>query len=239
MPAVSNTTQLAENLWIVDGPAVRWVTVPFPTRMTIVRLADGELLIHSPIELTPDVKKTVKALGTPKYLITPNKIHHLFWSQWQACYPNTLSFAPPGLTRKRPDLSFAGELGDSPEPFWTNEVDQLIFKGSRVLDEVVFFHRPSGTLILGDLLENFDPGTLSSFHRLLARLGRVLAPHGETPLDYRQTFMLRHREARESLRRMLEWKPRSVVMCHGLPVYEDAAAFLEAGFGWISPRHSP
>lgn len=194
------------------------------------------MLVHSPIALTQEVKRAVEVLGTPKYLVSPNKLHHLFWSHWQDAYPEALSFAPPGLARKRPDLSFYGELGDSPEAFWAKEVDQLRFRGSWILDEVVFFHRQSKTLILGDLVENFDPKALSRFHRLLARFGRVLAPRGQTPLDYRQSFLLRHRPARESLQRMLEWCPSSVVMCHGLPVYEDAMEFLEAAFGWLRER---
>lgn len=233
---MSDPVQLSDSLWIIDGPAVRWFTVPFPTRMVIVRLADNNLLIHSPIELTPKIRRTVEALGQPKYLVSPNKIHHLFWSNWQAAYPEALSFSPPGLAQKRPDLSFYGELGDSPETFWAKEVDQLTFKGSRIFNEVVFFHIPSRTLILGDLVENFDPGTLSRFHRLVARFGRVLAPHGQTPLDYRQSFLLRHLEARSSLHRLLEWGPRSVVMCHGLPVTENAEAFLKAAFGWLQEK---
>jgi hypothetical protein len=74
---------IAHNLWIVDGPAVRWFTMPFPTRMTIARLADGGLFVHSPIELTAEVREAVAALGVPRYLVSPNKIHHLFWAEWQ------------------------------------------------------------------------------------------------------------------------------------------------------------
>lgn len=50
---------IAHNLWIVDGPAVRWFTMPFPMRMTIARLVDGSLFVHSPIELTAEVREAV------------------------------------------------------------------------------------------------------------------------------------------------------------------------------------
>lgn len=129
---------IADHLWIVYGPAVRWFTMPFPTRMVVVRLADSSLFVHSPIELTADVRKAVEELGAPRYLVSPNKIHHLFWAQWQNVYKDALSFSPPGLHLKLRDLSFDGELGDHPHPGWARDIDQIVFRGSRIFDEVVW-----------------------------------------------------------------------------------------------------
>jgi hypothetical protein len=51
---------VTEGLWIVDGPVIGFgylgMKFPFPTRMTIVRLADGGLWLHSPTELRPSLK---------------------------------------------------------------------------------------------------------------------------------------------------------------------------------------
>jgi hypothetical protein len=223
---------LADSLWIVDGPVVRWF-LPFPTRMTIVRLSDGGLFVHSPIALDDALRRAVEALGQPRFLASPNKLHHLFLSQWQQTWPAALSFAPPGLAHKRADLAFQGELGSAPNPAWAQDLDQLVFRGSRVLDEVVFFHKASRTLILGDLIENFDPVSLSWFHRMVARFGGVLAPHGHTPWDFRQSFLGHRDEARQCLHRMRDWAPRRIVMCHGIPVQENAQAFLESAFAWL------
>ncbi|RMF38562.1 MAG: DUF4336 domain-containing protein, partial [Alphaproteobacteria bacterium] len=59
---------LAENLWIVDGPVIRmrylWVaSLPFPTRMTVIRLSAGGLWLHSPTELTEPLREAMAALG--------------------------------------------------------------------------------------------------------------------------------------------------------------------------------
>jgi hypothetical protein len=229
--------QIADALWIVDGPIVRWFTMPFPTRMTIARLDDGCLLIHSPIPLTDDIRALVAALGTPRYIVSPNKLHHLVVQPWRVAYAGARAFAPPGLRAKRSDLTFDGDLGDAPEPAWQDEIDQLLFAGSRALDEIVFFHKPSRTAIFGDLIENFDAKTLSPFPRFVARVGGVLAPHGKTPLDLRQSFRGRRDEARDSLRRVLAWQPRAAIMCHGIPVLDDAAPFIETAFSWLTePR---
>lgn len=226
--------RIAPDLWIVDGPVVPWF-VPFPTRMTLARLPGG-LFVHSPIALTPALRRAVEALGTPRWLVSPNKLHHLFWADWQRAWPQAQSFAPPGLAPKRADLAFDGELRDQPEAAWAPAIDQLVFRGSRVLDEVVFFHRASRTLVLGDLVENFDPRTLAWRHRCLARLGGVLAPDGGTPLDYRLSFLGRRHQARAAWQRIAAWAPQRVLMCHGVPVMHDAMGFLERAFAWAGSR---
>lgn len=42
---------IAQDFWMVDGPAIKMsfgiTTVPFSTRMTVVRLEDGKLWLHS------------------------------------------------------------------------------------------------------------------------------------------------------------------------------------------------
>ena len=54
---VDTLKSVADNVWIVDGPEIRmsypylpFIKVPFPTRMTVVRLADGALWLNSPAE---------------------------------------------------------------------------------------------------------------------------------------------------------------------------------------------
>jgi hypothetical protein len=225
--------EIADRLWIVDGPVVRWFTMPFPTRMTLARLDDRSLWIHSPIPLTPELRAFVTSLGRPRWIVSPNKLHHLFMQPWRDSFAEARLFAPPGLRAKRPDLAFDGELGATPHPGWSRDIDQVLFEGSRVLDEIVFLHRPSRTAIFGDLIENFDPGSLSPFHRVVARIGGVLAPAGATPRDLRRTFAGGQAQARASLRRILDWNARAAIMCHGIPVLDDAAPFIAAAFAWL------
>jgi Domain of unknown function (DUF4336) len=227
--------EISRTLWIMDGPVVDWF-FPFPTRMTIARLPDGGLFIHSPIELSAEVRKAVEALGRPRYLVSPNKLHHLFWAQWQEAYPDAQSFSPPQLAEKRPDLVFHGKLGDAPHPAWAPQIDQLVFKGSRFFEEVVFFHKESRTVIFGDLVESFDAKPLTRFQRFIARAGGVMAPRGGTPIDYRFSFLGRRAQGRASLQRVIDWGPERLVMCHGVPVLKNALPFIESAFAWLGRR---
>jgi len=75
-----------EDIWIVDGPIVRMAmygtSIPFPTRMTIVRLNSGQLWCHSPVELTPALKAEIDALGSVCHVVSPNKIHYAHIETW-------------------------------------------------------------------------------------------------------------------------------------------------------------
>jgi hypothetical protein len=228
--------EIADGLWIVEGPILRWVTMPFSTRMTIARLGDAGLFVHSPIPLTEEIRAFVAKLGEPRWIVSPNKLHHLFMRPWREAYASARMFAPPGLRAKRPDLAFDGDLGDAPDPAWSDEIDQLLFPGSYLFQEIVFFHKRSRTAIFGDLIENFDGRMLSPFHRFIARLGGVLAPNGKTPADFRLTFRGHRDQARESVRRILAWRPRAAIMCHGVPVFENATPFIESAFSWLGER---
>lgn len=56
--------------------------------MTVVRLSSGDLWVHSPIKLSESIAEQIDSLGSVKYLIAPNHLHHLFLSEWIAAYPN-------------------------------------------------------------------------------------------------------------------------------------------------------
>jgi hypothetical protein len=234
-----NLQRFAEGLWLADGGTVPYFAPPLPVRFSyalrtvVVRLRDGSLLIDSPTRLRDDLRSATDALGPVAHLVTPNKLHHLFVADWMRAYPHAKFHAPPGLAAKRPDLRFDSTLGDRPPPFWADDLDQLLFSGSIYMDEIVFFHRSTRTLLLGDLVENHEPGVLSPIQRFWARRNAMLAPDGSTPRNFRATFLRRDR-ARACLRRMLAWEPERVIVLHGRCVPSGGTEFLEGAFRWLT-----
>jgi hypothetical protein len=158
------------DIWIAAGPSVRFFGFPYPTRMTVVRLTDGSLWVCSPIALSTALAAAVKVRGPVRYLVSPNKIHHLFLADWVRAWPDANLYAPPGLARRRRDLTFYSELRDAPDPAWAADIDQVIFHGSFAMEEVVFFHRTSRSVIVTDLVQKFDPATLHGWRGALMRL---------------------------------------------------------------------
>jgi hypothetical protein len=237
-----NTLKLvAPGLWIVDGPIVRMAALggsaPFTTRMTVARLADGGLWCHSPVAPDSSLFAAVDALGPVRHLVSPNKLHYAHIAAWKQRYPDAIAWASPGVRERaasqKIEVSFDADLGDAPEPAWAAELDQLHFRGSRVFEEVVFLHRASSTLILTDLIENFEAARLGTAMRWIARLGGVLDPDGKTPLDMRFTFRDRA-AARACLERVMDWRPQRVILAHGRCYMDNAEAELRRAFRWLA-----
>ena len=226
---------IAPEIWIAEGEAVLFLTIPYPTRMVLVRLASGDLWAWSPIPLHAELVEEISRLGRLHHLVAPNKLHHLFLSDWAHAWPDALLYAPPGLARKRADLRFHASLSDAPEPAWAADIDQVIFRGSFALEEVVFFHRRSRTLIVADLIQKFEPASLGAFHRTVMRLDGMLGPDGSTPREWRLSFWNR-RPARAALRKALDWDPERIVIAHGSWVRSGGREALARSLRWLRPE---
>ena len=231
-----------DDIWIVDG-GIAWmklgigVRIPFPTRMAVVRLPGGDLLLWSPVEPTQKLRSEIDALGPVAHLVSPNRVHYAHIGVWKNLYPAAMAWASPGV-RERARLqgvavTFGADLGDVPDGAWKESVDQMVFRGSRFLEEVVFFHRASRTLIVADLIENFETEKLDAAMAVTMRLLGATHPDGKANLNFRMTFFGRHDVARASLARMTEWAPDKVIVAHGRCYEGDGARELRRAFRWL------
>lgn len=228
---------VAEDIWIADGPIIRfgmpWPKMPFPTRMTVIRLSDGGLFIHSPTEAEKSLIGEVEALGPPRWLIAPNRIHYWWIADWHAAFPDARAWLAPRVREQAGErISFeTTELGHGNGYPWDEEVETLAVEGS-YMTEIVFFHRASRTLVLTDLIENFEARRLGPFMRILARLGGVLAPDGQMPRDMRLTY--RDREGlKAAVETMIGWDPERIILAHGKWFRENGAMELRRAFRWV------
>lgn len=222
----------ADEIWIAAGPTADVAGFTYPTRMAVIRLAGGRLFIWSPVALTEDLRAAVEALGEVAFLVAPNSLHHLFLPQWKAAYPTAKLYAAPGLAARRKDIAFDAELNDAPAPDWAADLDQVIFAGNKITQEVVFFHKASGTAIFTDLIQNFPPGWFTGWRALVAKLDLMSAPEPQVPRKFRMATTDR-KAARASLQRILAWPVQRVLMAHAPPVEADGLAFLKRTFGWL------
>src|SRR5439155_3993514 len=98
-------TPVADRLWVEARPLRFW-GVETGMRMTVVRLADGGLFVHSPVPLDEGTRAAVDALGAVKAIIAPSLFHHLSVGEWMRTYPAAIACACPGLERKRRDVGW-------------------------------------------------------------------------------------------------------------------------------------
>jgi hypothetical protein len=115
---------LDEGLWAVTSPLKVLGLIPMASRMTVVRLNDGGLFVHSPVRLEPKLKAALDALGPTRHVIAPNRMHHLFCGDYRSAYPEARLYGAPGLAEKRPELAPLTQLGDAAPETWAGEIDQ-------------------------------------------------------------------------------------------------------------------
>lgn len=222
----------ATNIWIADGATVSVAGFHYPTRMAVIRLADGGLFVWSPVALSDGLRAAVVALGSVRFIVAPNTLHHLHLGEWRSAYPGAQVFAAPGLAARRGDLRFDGELGEASAAAWAGDIDQVLMRNA-ITTEVVFFHRASGTVLFTDLIQHFPPSWFKGWRAIVARLDRMTGAEPAVPRKFRLGFVDR-KAARAALQRILAWPAERVLMAHGSPVEENGRAFIARAFGWLS-----
>ena len=228
-------TKFGPDIWIADGPVVTAAAgFHYPTRMAVLRLRNGDLVLWSPVALGPELRAQIEALGKVRYLIAPNSLHHTFLADWHRAFPQAQVFAPPGLREKRPDITLAGEIGTAMLPGWDGEIDVVVVRGNQITTEAVFFHRASRTALFTDLLQQFPPGWFTGWRAIVARLDLMTAPEPSVPRKFRLAFTDRA-AARAAIRQLLEGPTEKVLMAHGAPVTAQGQAFLRHAFRWLRP----
>ncbi|MGR3661039.1 MAG: DUF4336 domain-containing protein, partial [Paracoccaceae bacterium] len=149
-------------------------------------------------------------------------------------YPDALKWASPNVQaraqHKGMEISFDRDLGAEAPPEWAGEIRQMIVEGSKVHREVVFFHEASRTLILTDLIENFEAEALPWAFRILVGMAGIVDPDGKMPTDMWMTFRKRKGELRGYVEQMIAWAPNYIVLAHGRCYDRDCVAELRRAF---------
>lgn len=222
-------TKLDESLWVASRP-LKIVVGDVGARMTVIRLPDGDLLVHSPVSLDTPTRAALDALGPVRWVVGPSKVHHLFLGEYAAAYPEAALLAAPGLEEKRRDLTFRHVLHDElPLPF-DGAVLRHVFAGAPLMNEVVFFHPASRTLILTDLAFHLPPGAPNGarlFHLLVGATGRF-GPHRIVRLGIRDRAA-----AARSLEHVLGWDFDRVVVSHGTVLERGGREAMRAAFAFL------
>lgn len=228
---------VAPDIWVIDGPAIRFYGMAFSTRATVVRLAGGDLWVHSPTALVDGLVEELRSLGPVRHLVAPNWIHYAYIAEWQAAFPGARAWAAPGVAARAAKrgmvVRFDYDLGAEAEAPWAGQIDQMIVEGSKVHREAVFFHKSSKTLILTDLIENFEPQNLPWWMRILARAAKITDPDGQMPRDMRATFRAHRDQLRRAVLRMIDWAPERVIVAHGRWYKRDGVAELRRAFRFV------
>ena len=228
--------QIDRYLWVAEQP-LKFFGLEVGTRMTVIKLSNDSLVIISPIEIDLEIQQQLSTIGTVRYIIAPNLFHYLYLAQCQQIYPQAQTIAPPGLTTKQPDLKIDRVFSQDAIEF-NSELKFVRFEGFRAfvppqmktVNEIVFYHPLSKTLIITDSAFNFD----RSFPFVTQLAARVLGSyHVLKPYLLDKIASQNKQKLKESIDKILAWDFQRVIMAHGTIVENEAKEQLSAGYQWL------
>ena len=236
-PPLDTPKPVADDVLIVDSVMPGLVGKMLPVRMTVMRLPDGGLLLHSPTRYSIPLKQALEKIGPIRHLVAPNIAHWMFLQDWQRACPDATTWAAPGL-RERSQVRASGvrldhDLSDAAPAEWGGAVGLTTVPGGLGFHEVALFHRPTRTLVLTDLVLNLDSAKLPAALRPLARLFGVTAPRGMAAPQLRGIIKLDRAEAARSASRLLTLEPERVIFAHGRWFERDGTAALRRSLRWL------
>ena len=115
---------------------------------------------------------------------------------------------------------------------WSEEILFTPFKGSIAMEEMVFFHKKSSTLILTDLIESIEVNKLPLLYKLVFKFGDNKYPKFRTSRDLRSSFIFK-KQAKDSYSKIESWKPDKIVFSHGKIILENGTEKLKEAFYWL------
>ena len=209
---------LAPDIGIVDGP-FEYLTVggmrlplPFTTRMTVVRLSKGDLVLHSPIKFDEGLAKELEGLGRVRHLLSPNQFHYAHIGEWARAFPDAVAWASSRVRQRararHVHIDFARDLEATAPEEWRNEIDQLLFPGG-YFKEFIFFHKASRTLILTDTIINLELDKISEPWRTITKLTGMYHPYGQIFFGMRPPLLLQRRKGQAAVGKINLWEPQN------------------------------
>ena len=220
-------TPLAEDLWVLSHDHT-FIGLNFDARMTIVRLPDGSLLLHSPVPITDAVAKELDGLGAVRHIVAPNLFHHLFVADAAARWPEAAVYGPEGLAKKRPDLTLNHTLGQVAMPAG---IQAISLAGMVPLAETVLLHAASRTLISCDLVLNFTQPR-GWWTKLYLSLNGLNGKPGVSKMVAMTAFK-DHTAMRASLDEILAADFDRLILAHGDIIETGGRDTFAESFAWM------
>lgn len=179
--------------------------------------------------MSPALRAAIKAIGPVKHIVCPNLFHHMYAAQAVTAFPGAKLHGPAKLHKKRPDLRFDAVLSETASSDWQGDLVLVTIDGS-LLNETVFYHHPTRTLIACDLVENFKthPHWITrTYLKLNGVLGTISWPR------LLRTVYFNRKLARASIDRILALPFERVVIAHGDVITDNAHEVVTNGLKWL------
>jgi len=197
--------------------------MPLERVMTVVKLDDGGLLVHSAVALDPATQQELEAWGPPRLLIVPNPWHRLDAPAYKTRHPDIKVYCPAGAARRVTQVVPVDGFYEALPP--TPPCTVRYLDGVKQREGYLEISDEAGTtLVFNDAVFNQAhlPGAFGFVYKLIGSSGGPKVPL------LLKLGMVRDRKAlRAQLERLAETpRLRRVIVSHGARVESEPGAFL-------------
>jgi hypothetical protein len=218
-----------DGLWVCRVP-YRAMGFEVGRQLVAVSLPGGGLWIHSPIPVTSELRADLARLGGVAHVVAPSVYHDECLAEFQAAYPHARFHGTPGIAPAVPAVRFGDELSDTPHPDWAGTLGQHLIRGMPKVNEVVFLHPASRSLIIADIALNLGPD--GSW--LLGLVMRLNGAWGKfRPTRFARSNMRDKAAVRASLDTILGWDFDRVIVGHGRNIETGGRAAFREAFAFL------
>jgi hypothetical protein len=208
--------KLDANLWILEGELPHHM--PLPRTMTVFRLRNGDLWIHSAIAIDDLRQRQLEKFGRPAYLVVPSTMHRMDAPVYKETYP-AIKVVCPEASKEKVEQKVHVDNSCETE-FQGTEIKVHVMPGAKPIELAYELPLASGgkAMIFNDLLVNVSQpqGFLGTFLSLIGRVGAFRTPPSNKMilLDDRKKFhaWLDEQSKRTDL--------KMITVAHGDPVTE-------------------
>lgn len=209
-------TPLGPSIWCAEREFELNSGLILPLRMVVVANDLGELLLYSPTVFDSATDAALTALGTVRWIVTPNPIHGYFVDRYLAAYPDAVHVSPS-------QTSF-----DHIEPWF----DAKLVQPRDDYREICAYHHASRTLILSDLAFNIQSASRTT--RWLLGFNDAWQKFGPTRLQ-RAVVMKNDRALREFCQWAIAQDFDQISVSHGAVVTKNAKQIFQHAFRrWLT-----
>ena len=211
-PVVIAPARLAEGLWELTGAHVPWrMGVPVPLRSVVAVLPSGELWVHAPGPLTPDLQDWLAGQGPVAHIILPHAPELAWLDAWRSAFPAARLW-------RGPEMRTAS---------WARHIKPLILEGTQT--EALFLHQASRSVILSRLMMAVETAPLPAWARPLIWLAGLDDSDGKPPIGLAPRVGGR-RAVGDVIEHVLDWGPERLILTHGRCYGIDAGGEMTRAF---------
>ncbi|WP_085973974.1 MULTISPECIES: SDR family oxidoreductase [Bradyrhizobium] len=236
--STATLTRVTDDIWIADDAPINAAGLVLPIRMTVIRLSNGDLVLHSPVRYSPALRAELECLGQIKFLVAPNVAHWMFLPAWQRHFPQAATFAARGLSARKQvreaGLRIDRELGGTTPEEWSSELETITVNAP-MFSEVEIFDKRSRTLILTDLVQNLESQDRPVSEQAAVNLLGIAKPDGKAPIYLRLLLRLGGRSVQAAAERLVSLEPERVIFAHGDWFRAGATEQLRRSLRWLLP----